>query len=423
MAKKRNITQNQKEKMNKNTPVSGKTEMEEKNNENLTIEDLFETDEDSVNTNECKEKFDELFGSEELDEVFEESEEEDYRLLMKQNELLNENEYRYALRLWLKRVSFAEFCSAIEKRVIGQENLRRVCYNIYHYFELVAAGRKQSLPFILAAPSGSGKSETYRAVRDYLYQTMRFMPCEYSDASALTETGFKGSDPQTIISGIAERDKSNGIGIVFVDEMDKKLLPSYTNSGQNANAAVQHALLSVIEGREVEIKKQSGRMTVINTENTLFIAMGAFDFLRKEKEEEKSISFGKKNEKREHYADITREEMLEAGALNEFVGRFHTVINYHRLSEEAIRNIVNKNLSELEEEFHVSIVAEENVYRAIIDKSNGKFGCRTLKNDLRERIETQDMEMKYSGKRPEIVRIHLDENGDYRENVESEEIF
>ena len=113
MAKKRNITQNQKEKMNKNTPVSGKTEKEEKNNENLTIEDLFETDEDSVNTDECKEKFDELFGSEELDEVFEESEEEDYRLLMKQNELLNENEYRYALRLWLKRVSFAEFCSAI----------------------------------------------------------------------------------------------------------------------------------------------------------------------------------------------------------------------------------------------------------------------------------------------------------------------
>ena len=330
--------------------------------------------------------------------------------------LLNETEYRRVIRMWVERVPFAEFVQAIEARVIGQENVKAVCYNIYHYLELTGAGSKKSLPFILAAPSGCGKSETYRAVRDYFKENLRFLVCGYIDASELTEAGFKGNNPETIVYPLSDRAPANGIGIIFLDEMDKKILPSYSSSGQNVNAAVQHGLLTIIEGREVSSK--TGK--TIDTNNTLFIAMGAFDFVRNEKDEEKVISIGRTVEKRDHFDDISREEMLEAGALNELIGRFHTIINYHKLTEESVRRILNLNIAELSDEFGIPIVAAENFYSEMYAISNGKFGCRTLKNRLRDRIQALDMEIKFEGKSKNALIFHLDENGDYVEEKYAE---
>ena len=343
-----------------------------------------------------------------------------YQRLMKSETLDDENEYRYAIGEFLNRVSLKEFCEAIGEKVIGQENLDKVCYNIYHYMELVSRGNRKNLPFILAAPSGCGKSETYRAIKEYLRKNMRFLPCEYVDSSALTETGFRGEDPVVIVKGLLQKNESNGIGIVFLDEMDKKIIPSYTSNGSNVNAAVQHGLLTLIEGREVSIKGYSGS---IDTGNTLFIAMGAFDFLRKEKEEETSISVGETKEKREHFSDITREEMLEAGAINEFVGRFSSIINYHKLNEDAVRKIIDLNVREMEKEFVAKIEVDESVYEAIFNVSNGKFGCRTIKHLIRARVEALDMEIKLSGVKSgdglsrSTIIINLNETGDTWEKI------
>ena len=343
-----------------------------------------------------------------------------YKRLMRCETLVDEEEYRYAIGEFLNRVSLKEFCEAIGERVIGQENLEKVCYNVYHYLELVSRGNKKNLPFILAAPSGCGKSETYRAIKEYLKKNMRFLPCEYVDSSALTETGFRGDDPVIIVKGLLQRYESNGIGIVFLDEMDKKIIPSYTSNGSNVNAAVQHGMLTLLEGRQVSIKGINGS---VDTGNTLFIAMGAFDFLRNEKDEETSITIGEKKKKREHFSDITREEMLEAGAINEFVGRFSSIVNYHKLNEEAIRKIIDLNVRDMENEFMVKIDVDESVYNAVFKVSNGKFGCRTIKHLLRARVEAIDMKVKLSEVKDTIglsrssIVINLNENGDTWEKV------
>ena len=310
----------------------------------------------------------------------------------------------------MKTVSFLEFCKEIEKRVIGQEEVKRVCYNIYHYLELIAKGSRKSLPFILAAPSGCGKSETYRAVKDYFNKELHFLSCIYVDASELTEAGYKGNNPETVVNGLLERPNSNGIGIVFLDEMDKKMIPSYNSMGQNVNAAVQHGLLTIIEGREVTATNHSE--VRVNTNNTLFIAMGAFDFVRASKEEEKFISLGETKGKRDHFDGITREEMLEAGAVNELVGRFQSIINYHRLTEESVRKIVDLNVKELSEEFDINIFVRDDVYSAMYAVSNGKFGCRLLKSILRERVQAMDMKRKLCGKSAPPVAFILNGDGD-----------
>ena len=331
--------------------------------------------------------------------------------------LMSEAEYRRIIKMWTERVPFGEFVGAIEARVIGQENVKTVCYNIYHYLELIGAGSKKSLPFILAAPSGCGKSETYRAVRNYFREELRFLVCGYIDASELTEAGFKGNNPETIISPLSDSPNSNGIGIIFLDEMDKKFIPSYSSGGQNVNAAVQHGLLTIIEGRDVPLKSSS---KTVDTNNTLFIAMGAFDYVRNEKDDEKVISIGRTKDKRDHFDGISREEMLEAGAINELIGRFHTIINYHRLTEESVRKILQLNIAELSDEFGVPIVAAENFYTEMFEVSNGKFGCRTLKNRLRDRVQAMDMEVKFEGRSKNCLIYHLDENGDYVEEKYAE---
>jgi len=343
-----------------------------------------------------------------------------YKEMMSRMGFYTEDEYRDAVGEWLQHVSLSEFITEIEKRVIGQENLKKVCYNVYHYLELVAAGSEKNLPFLLAAPSGCGKSETYRAMKEYFKTNMFFLPVEFVDCSALTEAGFKGNDPSSVVGGLLERSNSNGIGIVFLDEIDKKVIPSFTTGGTNVNAAVQHGLLTIMEGCPVRSKSGS---KVIDTNNTLFIAMGAFDFLRTEKDDDKTISFGEKKEKREHYDDITREELLEAGALNEFVGRLSSVVNYHKLTKEAVRNIIDLNISEMEKEFHISIRADKNVYEALYELANGKFGCRTIKNILRDRVQALDMETKLSGRNQGSLEIILNEKGDTCRNQTSELFF
>jgi len=343
-----------------------------------------------------------------------------YKEMMSRMGFYTEDEYRDAVGEWLQHVSLSEFITEIEKRVIGQENLKKVCYNVYHYLELVAAGSEKTLPFLLAAPSGCGKSETYRAMKEYFKNNMFFLPVEFVDCSALTEAGFKGNDPSSVVGGLLERSNSNGIGIVFLDEIDKKVIPSFTTGGTNVNAAVQHGLLTIMEGCPVRSKSGS---KVIDTNNTLFIAMGAFDFLRTEKDDDKTISFGEKKEKREHYDDITREELLEAGALNEFVGRLSSVVNYHKLTKEAVRNIIDLNISEMEKEFHISIRADKNVYEALYELANGKFGCRTIKNILRDRVQALDMETKLSGRNQGSLEIILNEKGDTCRNQTSELFF
>ena len=364
----------------------------------------------------------ELDDFEEIDEEEMEAYEKDmdeamFEELMSKEGFYTEEEYRDAIGKWLEHVSLSDFIAEIEKRVIGQENLKKVCYNIYHYLELIATGSEKNLPFLIAAPSGCGKSETYRAVKDYFRKNMKFLYIEFVDCSALTEAGFKGNDPSSVVGGLLDKPNSNGIGIVFLDEVDKKVVPSYTTGGTNVNAAVQHGLLTIMEGCPVRAK---GTSRAIDTSNTLFVAMGAFDFLRNEKEEEKTISFGEQKEKREHYDDVTREELLEAGALNEFVGRLSSIVNYHKLTEEAVRNIINLNISEMEKEFHLSIQADKNVYEEMYELANGKFGCRTIKNILRDRVQALDMATKLAGKPHGPLLIRLNEDGDTCEDKTAE---
>ena len=167
-------------------------------------------------------------------------------------------------------------------------------------------------------------------------------------------------------------------GILFMDEFDKKMYPSFSGNGQNVNFAIQAQLLTLIEGKIVDYKYKES----IDTSKTLFIGMGAFDMVReKKKNPEKHVGFGAVNSAGEdHYCDITREDMLELGGACELLGRFSTVINYHRLSEDTVDKLIDRFVRDEINNTGWRIELTENMRQDLHNASNGKYGCRALKS-------------------------------------------
>ncbi|MBO4679282.1 MAG: AAA family ATPase, partial [Lachnospiraceae bacterium] len=153
---------------------------------------------------------------------------------------------------WLKANSFNTFCDAITSRVMGQEDTKRVVANVYNYLQCLVSGKQHNNNILLAAPSGCGKTETYRAIRDYFKEKIPRLPVYQIDMTSVTEEGFKGNNTEYMVKELVTNFETQGIGIVFLDEFDKKLLPSYSSKGSNVNAAVQSQILTIIEGRIFE---------------------------------------------------------------------------------------------------------------------------------------------------------------------------
>lgn len=255
-----------------------------------------------------------------------------------------EAKIREDISTWLSRTPYPNFHSAIEERVTGQENLGYITAIVHNYLTCVSEERPMNCNTILAAPSGCGKTETYRALRDYFGREIPELPVYIYDASQITATGFKGSEPSDILAPFFRKGMEKAIGICFLDEIDKKLSPSYTSEGTNTNAEAQNNLLTIVEGEEVHDRLNH----VVNTGNVMFVGLGSFSAFRDLREEDSGhLGFFAEAEKRKqaqeasHYSEITKKDMITAGGSYELIGRFPYVVNYHSLDRESILKVIS----------------------------------------------------------------------------------
>lgn len=323
---------------------------------------------------------------------------------------------------FIDTTTYNNFEKEIKKVVIGQ-NIEPVLASVYNYVSCIARDARPSKNnVIVTGPSGSGKSETFRALAKYFEDKIPSLVVHQVDLTHLTVEGFKGNDTSFILSSMMAK-QTGGYGIIFLDELDKRIKPVHSSDGENVGVEVQSQLLAVIEGsKEIYRDKNLGMSAEIDSGLTMFIGCGSFDFVREMKKEnaKKTIGFVERKE-HDHFDEISREDILMAGGTYEFIGRFSLIVNYNRLSRESTIQIIDKLKKEVEQSLSLDIELDNEYLEKLIESSNSEFGCRLIYSMMYEKalkayIEILRMEVKGTP----VVTLSLHEYSIQMREVEQE---
>ncbi len=315
---------------------------------------------------------------------------------------------RLHLKRWVDKVTFPKFVDAISRMVIGQEALEDILFNIYLYLLSCADYRTISNNILMAAPSGCGKTETFRALKQYFSLEIPELPVVQIDVTGLTPSGYVGSSVGEIIDPLISL-KSDGTALVFLDEFDKCLLPQFLGGKTELNHEVQNELLTLIEGRAID-------KTSIHTGRTMFIGMGAFDVFRKNRTKKVSggcsigftaVTLTENDCTDMHYSPITMSDLKEQGAIPELLGRFVNIFNYHKLSDEAIDKVIDKNVHAMSSGLQIPIVISSEMRSHLHDMANSEFGCRQIYNELHNSTCRLLKQHLYEGKQLREMMLYL----------------
>lgn len=200
-------------------------------------------------------------------------------------------------------------------------------------------------------------------------------------------------------------------GIIYVDEIDKC---SRKGAGVNVSADpshedLQHALLKLIEGSEVEVCEKglrhhpSAPTFKMNTDGILFIVGGAFEGIEKiiakrKKSSESSIGFGAKMIMDDTEAfndlilDVKTEDLKDYGLMPELLGRLPLICSLTQLDEEALvkiltepKDAITKQYSKIFQINGKALEFSEEACKVIAHKAiERKTGARSLRGIVSE---------------------------------------
>lgn len=311
-----------------------------------------------------------------------------------------ENFYCKKLERILKTLTPKKMLEYISARIIGQGSaLKSAVYLVYRYLRSISLGKDFIADnWMLTAPSGAGKTEFFRAVKDMFREYGINIPVAQIDLSQITESGYKGNNCDTIIKKLASMNKTlGGYAVCFLDEADKKFRPSISSAGNNVNAAVQSNLLTMIEGIEQSVEVDDDTVN-FDTSRTMFVFMGAFQEVRDQRMKKavsKGLGFGSKLEKHdfttsagsEFYGDIDIQDMIDYGMLEEIAGRIVRIVNFGQLSESDMAALVRDKIKKIGEEYSCTIKINSRAIDEIVSLSYGSIGIRQPINRIKQLVQ------------------------------------
>src|SRR5262249_10348893 len=128
---------------------------------------------------------------------------------------------------------------------------------------------------LLLGPPGTGKTLLARAAAE-----LAGAPFFATSATSYSAAGYVGHNAEDMIAGLLQAAGGDAgraeAGIVFLDEGDKLRKRDFGGPADVGGKAVQQALLPLLEGGTVLVKKPGDEKVTLNTAGITFIAAGAF---------------------------------------------------------------------------------------------------------------------------------------------------
>ncbi len=313
-----------------------------------------------------------------------------------------------------------ELKAQLDRYIIGQDAAKEIlCVAVYNHYKryrdrdasksICANGDDVEVSksnVLLMGPTGTGKT----LIASTLARIVG-VPFAVADATTLTQAGYVGQDVESVVQQLLSVCDGNvnraQWGIVYIDEIDKLARAGEAPTGLRdvSGEGVQQALLKLVEGTDVRLSNRGRRRegtedVVVNTENILFIAGGAFEgmdrHVQRRLQPQRSIGFH--SSAQTDAAPLTQDELIAGiepadlrrfGMIPEFIGRFPVLAALAPLDEAALVSILTEPKNALIKQYAklfaydgVEFVASPPALRRIaaraVQRNTGARGLRSI---------------------------------------------